>query len=36
MSWYRDANGRVTTNWPGRMAEYERRTQFDPRSYETV
>lgn len=25
-SWYRDAGGRVTTNWPGTVAEYRRRT----------
>ncbi|MBW8751056.1 MAG: NAD(P)/FAD-dependent oxidoreductase [Propionibacteriales bacterium] len=34
-SWYRDANGRVTTNWPGMVAEYKRRTeQVDPAEYE--
>jgi cation diffusion facilitator CzcD-associated flavoprotein CzcO len=26
-SWYRDANGRVTTNWPGLVSEYDRRTR---------
>lgn len=25
-SWYRDASGRISTNWPGFMAEYRRRT----------
>lgn len=26
-SWYRTASGRVTTNWPGLVREYQRRTQ---------
>lgn len=26
-SWYRAASGRVTTNWPGLVHEYQRRTQ---------
>ncbi len=26
-SWYRTASGRVTTNWPGLVHEYQRRTQ---------
>jgi hypothetical protein len=25
-SWYRDASGRVVTNWPGSVWEYRRRT----------
>jgi hypothetical protein len=25
-SWYRDDGGRVTTNWPGLVREYRRRT----------
>ena len=25
-SWYRDAGGRVTTNWPGTVVEYKERT----------
>jgi len=25
-SWYRDTTGRITTNWPGTVAEYKRRT----------
>lgn len=25
-SWYRDRSGRVTTNWPGTVTEYQRRT----------
>ncbi|MFC6342382.1 4-hydroxyacetophenone monooxygenase, partial [Nocardioides hankookensis] len=24
-SWYRDGGGRITTNWPGQVAEYQRR-----------
>lgn len=26
-SWYRNANGRVTANWPGTVTEYDRRTR---------
>ncbi|MBA0125257.1 NAD(P)/FAD-dependent oxidoreductase [Haloechinothrix sp. YIM 98757] len=26
-SWYRDANGRIATNWPGLVSEYDRRTK---------
>ncbi|MGH3620518.1 MAG: flavin-containing monooxygenase, partial [Sciscionella sp.] len=26
-SWYRNSNGRVTTNWPGLVSEYDRRTR---------
>jgi cation diffusion facilitator CzcD-associated flavoprotein CzcO len=30
-SWYRTDGGRVSTNWPGSVAEYQRRTaRFDP------
>jgi hypothetical protein len=25
-SWYRNATGRVVTNWPGKAKEYRRRT----------
>jgi cation diffusion facilitator CzcD-associated flavoprotein CzcO len=33
-SWYRDENGRITTNWPGLVREYRRRTaRVDPRDY---
>jgi cation diffusion facilitator CzcD-associated flavoprotein CzcO len=33
-SWYRGGNGLVTTNWPGLVAEYRRRTaRVDPRDY---
>jgi len=36
-SWYRNANGRITTNWPGTQREYRRRTaQFNPADYDTV
>ncbi len=35
-SWYREASGRVTTNWPGRMSEYDKRTHFDVGDYELV
>lgn len=34
-SWYRDASGRIPTNWPGRIAEYDKRTRhFDPDDYD--
>jgi hypothetical protein len=34
-SWYREANGRVTANWPGTMREYARRTRrFDVENYD--
>lgn len=30
-SWYREPGGRITTNWPGTVTEYRRRTaRFDP------
>ncbi|MDV6011732.1 NAD(P)/FAD-dependent oxidoreductase [Haloechinothrix sp. LS1_15] len=33
-SWYRDANGRIATNWPGLVSEYHRRTKrLDPADY---
>jgi hypothetical protein len=33
-SWYRSASGRVSTNWPGLVSEYDRRTRtFDLRDY---
>lgn len=33
-SWYRNTHGRVVANWPGRTAEYRRRTRrFDPEHY---
>jgi cation diffusion facilitator CzcD-associated flavoprotein CzcO len=34
-NWYRAADGRVTTNWPGLVSEYSRRTrQLDPADFE--
>ena len=34
-SWYRDDSGRIVTNWPGYMVEYERATKaLDPSEYE--
>lgn len=36
-SWYRLANGRIPTNWPGLVSEYRRRTAtFDPSDYDMV
>ncbi|MFD9890586.1 flavin-containing monooxygenase [Amycolatopsis sp. NPDC059027] len=36
-SWYRQADGRVTTNWPGLVTEYDRRTRrFDAADYRMV
>jgi cation diffusion facilitator CzcD-associated flavoprotein CzcO len=36
-SWYRDERGRIVTNWPGYMRDYERRTQaLDPDEYRFV
>ncbi|WP_127781821.1 NAD(P)/FAD-dependent oxidoreductase [Rhodococcus sp. X156] len=36
-SWYRNPSGRVTANWPGRVAEYRDRTEvFDADSYRHV
>ncbi|GAA3542434.1 NAD(P)/FAD-dependent oxidoreductase [Amycolatopsis ultiminotia] len=33
-SWYRQADGRVSTNWPGPVVEYDRRTRvLDPADY---
>lgn len=33
-SWYRNASGRITANWPGTQTEYARRTAtFDPGEY---
>lgn len=33
-SWYRDPGGRITTNWPGTVTEYRRRTaRFDPADF---
>lgn len=36
-SWYREPGGRITTNWPGTVAEYQRRTAaFDPTDFEST
>lgn len=36
-SWYRNANGRISTNWPGTGTEYRKRTAtFDPAEYDVV
>jgi hypothetical protein len=36
-SWYREENGRVTTNWPGLVREYRRRTaRVDADEYAVV
>jgi cation diffusion facilitator CzcD-associated flavoprotein CzcO len=36
-SWYRDEHGRIVTNWPGYMRDYEQRTRtFDPAEYRFV
>jgi cation diffusion facilitator CzcD-associated flavoprotein CzcO len=36
-SWYRDEHGRIVTNWPGYMRDYERLTRtLDPAEYRFV
>jgi hypothetical protein len=36
-SWYREENGRITTNWPGLVREYRRRTaRLDVAEYAVV
>ena len=35
-SWYRDANGRITTNWPTLGIQYKQQAKFDPDDYEVV
>lgn len=36
-SWYKTDSGRITTNWPGLVHEYQRRTKTaDPADYTTV
>lgn len=35
-SWYRQANGRITTNWPLLSREYRAQAKFDPSDYERV
>jgi hypothetical protein len=35
-SWYRNASGRITNNWPGATVLYRWKTRrFDPADYET-
>jgi cation diffusion facilitator CzcD-associated flavoprotein CzcO len=35
-SWYRNASGRVTTNWPLLGIEYRQKAKFDPEDFELV
>ncbi|MGW5573492.1 flavin-containing monooxygenase [Nocardia thailandica] len=35
-SWYRQADGRITTNWPLLGIEYKAQARFDPADYEVV
>jgi cation diffusion facilitator CzcD-associated flavoprotein CzcO len=36
-NWYRNATGRVSTNWPGTVTEYRLRTRrFDPATFERL
>ncbi|KAA1416829.1 NAD(P)/FAD-dependent oxidoreductase [Nocardioides humilatus] len=35
-SWYRNENGRVTTNWPSLAVQYKAQAKFDPADYEVV
>jgi len=35
-SWYRNADGRITTNWPTLGAQYKSQAKFDPADYEVV
>ena len=35
-SWYRNANGRITTNWPYLGIEYRQKARFDPADFEPV
>ncbi len=35
-SWYRNADGRITTNWPSLGIEYKQQAKFDPADYEVV
>ena len=36
-SWYRDASGRIVTNWPGYMREYEKATsRLDPAEFTLI
>lgn len=35
-SWYRNASGRITTNWPSLGVQYKKRAKFDPADYEVA
>lgn len=35
-SWYRQADGRITTNWPSLGIEYRNQARFDPADYRPV
>jgi cation diffusion facilitator CzcD-associated flavoprotein CzcO len=35
-SWYRNANGRITTNWPALGRQYKKQAKFDPADYTVV
>lgn len=35
-SWYRQADGRITTNWPLLGIQYKNQARFDPADYEVV
>lgn len=35
-SWYRQADGRITTNWPSLQVDYRRQARFDPADFEVV
>jgi hypothetical protein len=35
-SWYRNADGRITTNWPTLGIQYKQQAKFDPDDYEVV
>ncbi|MFC9472241.1 flavin-containing monooxygenase [Nocardia sp. NPDC056952] len=35
-SWYRQADGRITTNWPLLGIQYKKQARFDPADYEVV
>lgn len=35
-SWYRQADGRITANWPLLGVQYKRQARFDPNDYEVI
>ncbi|MFE7717662.1 flavin-containing monooxygenase [Nocardia rhizosphaerihabitans] len=35
-SWYRQADGRITTNWPLLGFQYKKQARFDPADYEVI